>query len=459
MASPANILTKPSSIPCEIFQEICQYLDGADLKRFRLASKVLSFAAELFLFRQVLLRRYVESFERFQQIADHHRFSKLVKAITYDGVTMSRFAGPCPDFDDWFKHFHNAQDRSILQDDTMRRRNRMIQEYIKSLRPDQLVVQYQNYCSIYHSEQFMRWDETKIQDLTNALAKLPRLEEVYFDFHEAEKPTHVDQMSFAYRHVIVAPTYWRTGESYARDFVALLKVARTIPKPLKIVKAIGLPWSYFQRTEEISALTTSTTAHCQHLALEVGMIFARSPSENSNDAKRAANVGRMFLSAPFLETLEISFGLEQPYYHYELTLDEVFGSEAHWPNLKRLKLSGLKADTISLSNLLTTHAATLRSLELIRIRFTRMGNNFWCNFIMLLQTALNLKSIRIGRLGPTGVKDTYEDIPSLCARKWLKGLIPFPRCIEHFIVHGNPCPFTMPHEPENSGDWECPHTH
>lgn len=71
MVSPATNRASSLPMPPEIFHMICANLDQPDQKSFRLVCKSFSYAAEITLFRQVLLKRNVESFMKLRMIAAH----------------------------------------------------------------------------------------------------------------------------------------------------------------------------------------------------------------------------------------------------------------------------------------------------------------------------------------------------------------------------------------------------
>ena len=68
-----------------------------------------NYAAEILLFRQIFLKRNIESFARLNLVAEHPRFRKFVRELHYSGVMLS---GPEPfrDFAQWSQAFEDEDD-------------------------------------------------------------------------------------------------------------------------------------------------------------------------------------------------------------------------------------------------------------------------------------------------------------------------------------------------------------
>lgn len=78
---------------------------------------------------------------------------------------------------------------------------------------------------------------------------------------------------------------------------------------------------------------------------------------------------------------------------------QIFHDGAHWPKLKHLKLQGLGATDSQLKTLLTTHATSLRSLELADMNFHpympdgKQCHGSWAEIILFLQCSLSLETV------------------------------------------------------------------
>ena len=168
-----------------------------------------------------------------------------------------------------------------------------------------------------------------------------------------------------------------------------MTAAHAVQKPLTTVKALDLPWSVFQQSEEMSAMMASAAKTCQHLAIEMNLERPRK--------KGRAGLAKTISSSPSLHTLEISLG----FLYVEMKLSKLFDADAHWPNLRRLKLQALGAMHTSLMKLLTTHAPNLQSLELAHIDFEphqldgKECRCSWVDFLIFIQKSPSLKIVHL----------------------------------------------------------------
>ena len=456
MASSTTHLGSLPLMPPEILVQICKSLDQADLKTFRHACKHFSYAAEISLFRRVLLKRNVESFLKLRLIAGHPRISKLVKALCYSGK-MFLNAYRCKNIDQWCKKYIGHCSEPPLAD--------AIREYFKGLAPEDRQVHYQNFCAHRHSEQLMQQYDTETQNLVSIIAKLPQLEKVCFACDEecaslSDGPVSFDNLGSIARETLVEPTLWGGLDFHAGQFIALLEAVHTVQKPLNAVKALGVPWSVFQQSKVVSAMMVSAVNACQELRIEF-----RNGVDRENGR---ANLAKMISSSPSLQILEISFEYAQfRNRSWVIKFSELFGAGAHWPNLERLKLRTVKAAQTSLINLLTTHAASLRSLELADINLERYRLDekeycgSWVDIIIFMQHSMSLETVRLGGYLSNGLDEVWclhdpdeSDYWHDVGTRPEEGSCLKHR-IERYIVEGGTCPLPSPHDAKESGGWNC----
>ena len=389
-------------------------------------------------------------------ITGHPRISKLVKALCYSGMMISG-AYRCQGFEEW-------RDSMTWQGPFRSCRTRAICEFSKSLTSEELHVHYENLCAHRHSEQLVGKYDIETQDLTSAFAKLPQLEEICFASDDncdtSSDRMGFDQMSSIARKTLVEPRSDGGYLFHAGQLTALLKAAHTVQKPLKKIKALGMRWSVFQQSKEVSSMMASATKACQYLAIEM---------DSGDDRENGrANLAKMVSSSPFLHTLEISFGhLPFEDKRWIARLSELFEAGAHWPNLKRLKLQALRSTDVSLREFLKAHATTLRSLELAHIDLERSQLNrkerpgSWVEIIVFLQSSLSLTTVRLdGNLSNRWDEGWCIHDPD-DSDYWSRfgGSLEEGSCLKHrierFVVEGGACPLPMPHEAEESGGWDC----
>jgi hypothetical protein len=145
-------------------------LPQSDLKSVRLVSHIWDEAAQQLLFETVILKVNLRSFEKLQDISKHRKFSKHVKAISYDGRTLS-IEPARMGIMDWLRlcagsnlgFFGSVQD-SFMEQFSMQQ----LQDY------------YFNYCQYLFGQEHIlrRGNEQKL--LVDALRLLPRLERVEY---------------------------------------------------------------------------------------------------------------------------------------------------------------------------------------------------------------------------------------------------------------------------------------
>ena len=389
-------------------------------------------------------------------IADHPRISPLVKAVCYSGK-MFHNAHLYEDIDQWSEY-------SIGQGFAPRYRS-AIRRYSRALTPLELQMHYQKFCAHHYSEELVRKYEIETQDLTSIIAKLPQLDEVCFARGENhiqpnDDSVSLDQFSSVAQETLVEPEWLGGFEFHAGQFTALLKAAHTLQRPLHTIKAFRVPWCTFQQSKKVSDMMTSATKACQHLQVE---LVSGPDQENGR-----ANLARMISSSPYLHTLEISFNnLFGSNGSWIIMLSEMFEAGAHWPNLERLKLGAMKATDTSLMNLLTTHATSIRSLELADIylegyrRDEKEYHGSWVDIILFLQRSLSLQTVRLSGFLSNGLDEIWCLLDPDQSDYWrdVDGRPEEGSCLKHrieqFVVEGGTCPLPMPHEAKESGGWDC----
>ena len=463
MASPIAHLGSSLPFPAELLQEICKNLDRPDLKTCRLVSHDFSYAAEISLFRHILLKRNVESFMRLRLIAGHPRFSQLVKSLCYSGMVLDKYE-VCSDFENWSADVVQGGEWMNFGDALLR--------HSKSLTPEQLQVHYQKYCAHYHSETLMDEYDIETQDLTDAIGRMPRLDQICFDEGEnyfnfcIDDPMSFDQMTSIGREILQEPCSWAGSEIHEGQIFALLRAAHTFRRQPSTLKALGIPWDFFQDSETVLAILIPTIRDCRYLAFNfVAQASSQIPLHDSTDGK--ANLARTLSGAPFLCTLELSFGFftKDPRFIF-IKLAQIITPGAHWPSLRRLKLHHLESTDVELMGLLTSHAASLKFLDLGTIRLARYqvdGKEFhgsWVEMILFLQTFLHLKSVHLGGFLINEFDEAWSlwdpDKPThnLKVHERPKSGSCLKHRIERFIVEGGTCPLPMPHEAQASGGWD-----
>ena len=86
-----------NSAPLEVLDQIFFSLSIQTLKNVGLVCRSFHYAAERFMFREVLLLPNAESFAKLREISRHARLKDYVKSLVYSGEMLTRFE----DYEHW----------------------------------------------------------------------------------------------------------------------------------------------------------------------------------------------------------------------------------------------------------------------------------------------------------------------------------------------------------------------
>ena len=312
------------AMPVELLRRICESLDHSDLKSCRLVCKHFRYTSEIFLFRRIYLRRNVESFMRFRLIADHPTFRKHVKSLFYDTRLLSGTLY-CMEFENWNSSVLSRRPRCT----PVHREFLVIRDYAQKLEPKELQAHYQRYCAFYHGEKLMHQYDVETQDLMSGFAKLPQLGEVCFMCHEDKEEKGVwsfHELSLIAQETLIEPNS-PPGLLHAKSFTAVLEAAYAVQRPLKTIKALGVPWSFFQQSKGNSSMMASATESCQYLAIEMYAERNAGVDFENDRENRIGSLANMISSSPSLHTLDISFRLRG--YDFAVKLSEIIDPKVH----------------------------------------------------------------------------------------------------------------------------------
>lgn len=430
MASRGKHQQHAPPMPSEIFHQISKNLDPADLKRCRPVCRNFNYAAKISLFREILLRPNILSFTNFCLIAYEPQISKLVKVVCYSAKMLPSGIASYEWLEESCTHYSQLDRYSGV--------NRELWENT----PVQRGGSFRKFEANFRREPYSQNYNLKTQDLTSIFVKLSQLEEMYFDCDEEDlfvkSFENFDQLTSVAPETLTVPESLNGNDFQVAQFTALLKATHTAPRPLKTFKALNVPWNFFQQSKEMLASMTLATNGCQYLAIEIG--------NGQGEKSGRANLAKLISSSPFLHTLEISHRFHQNL-GAGLKLSELFGTGVHWPQLRRLKLQTLDATETGLKKLSTTHATTLRSLELVRIDlhpYQPYGKDCygpWVDIIVFLQASLSLRNFRLD----ISLFNTRDErwYPDSCIRGR----------IERFVVEGGTAHFLSHMIQELSYDW------
>ena len=455
----ASSKTAPASIettPQELLQLICKYLARPDSKSSRLVSREFNHAAEVSLYRQIFLRRNMDSFCKFRMIASQPHLAKLVRALTYSGKMLHHGDGEIT-FNRWYE---DMICQGLTPPNTIRDFEILRQQFT----PRELQDCYQNFCRYYHSEELMQKFDTEGEDLIMLFDKLSQIQEVRFDSYDNPLtpmyPCSLDHFSSVGREMLVEPAHWSGDQYHVGQFTALLAAAHKNDRRLGTIKGLDLQWEVFQQSDEILAMMGASISHCEHLVLNV--------TWHRRIENEEAQVAWMISNALRLRVLELDFGWIPVCFGILPTqamtkLSRLFVHRTHWPHLTALKLQGISGSEVDLKELLLAHATTLRSLELTHMRLephkfqgiVRHGS--WVRLILFLHDSLDLENICFQGRFTNQWNETWlaGDATTTCAPSTLslQHCDTFMYRIERYVVEGGDFPLPWPTETEGSS-WQ-----
>ena len=403
--------------PPEILDQVFSELSPVDLQNVRLVCPSFALSAARHLFRKVFIWPNKECLQNLDRITSHPAFRKYVRSVVYSERVFPLFG----DFDDW--RFRLSTSTKTLEN---------LEDY------------YQAYVLRTEYEKDLRANGILKRKLTRALALMPSLEHVY-----------------------VNPLIHTRG-----DKASILRVSQeTLCEPLLFAEDSSATSK--QRCEMLESLCDSNS---QIKVLE-GRLLGREtldhPSAPLHSLGRRIRrltlrlfgyehystvclVGLMQVleKAIGLETLELSFYVREVGYAPVVLFDQIWPNVVHYSSLKCLSLTGFRMSQLRLLGVLSLHASTLRSLQLIDIDFEwkeardNICAGSWTDTIHFLEEHLNLTraefvGVLTNRWNEAWFFEDKEDhIICGCQNKPLTETLKYR--IEQYVVEGGICPLDLP---------------
>lgn len=436
-------------------------LPRSDLKSVRLVSHIWDEAAQQLLFQTVILKVNLRSFEKLRDISQHHKLSKHVRAISYDGRTL--WVEPAKmGFTDWVRLCagSNLGFFGSVRDD-----------FMEQFSTQQLEVYYFNYCHYLFGQEHILRRGNEQQLLVDALRLLPRLERVGYaaprsydgEFIRVAPP--MSSLSLLAQEILTEPDSVHGYRESDGHFWTLLQSACVSGrgKTLNSVQGSDLDLARWK------TIATSSRSYCKaltalrHLSLEFKLVL--------EDDVQSTFLADMVANLPSLLSLRLSFdylSFDNP--HASINLSQVIDSNATWRYLSKLSLQAVVTTEEFIRGLLSRHANSLRSLELSNIRFKgttattdKENRDYWVRFILFLGQAMSLTHVKFtGAFSNSWdegwtTRDTDErrhhrqvGVPT----EWPTDCLKYR--IERYITQGAECPFRLRTENESRDCWDEP---
>ncbi|KAH6667812.1 hypothetical protein B0J14DRAFT_172849 [Halenospora varia] len=426
-------------IPPEIVSSICEYLKRPDLRNVRLLHRVFDSAARRILFRTIFLKVNSLSFGRLLEISKNETLRHHVEVVVYDGRELD--LSQIPEFKNWLCYdAARGIGLAILQ---------KREDFLARFSRQQLQEYYFNFCRYVTlaQEQISQWGNEE-EWLREATRRFPRLSAIEYAESELdpEYGRELQPMSLfsqMAQEILAEPD---EGLGFCNaHFWALVRAVfcgQERPPQVKALRGEMLDYEYFPMLNQ--AVPQLNLRSVQRLSLDF-------VSEGQGTATQT--LASFLKCAPNLSTLRLSFGDQPGLLHNPATFlpTGLFDQSLHWNHLRDLSLQNLVLSPSRLQQLLRGHSTTLRSLELSDMTLqlgseTIVGGDraLWIRIIEFLSQSLSLNRIKlVGYF----MADTNEAWTTSAGAGYAFICAPQGRCllsrIEHFIIHGGPCPFTL----------------
>ncbi|ELR10084.1 hypothetical protein VC83_07588 [Pseudogymnoascus destructans] len=428
-------------IPPEILSLFCECLDQQDLRNVRLLNRAFDNAARRILFRTIFLKVNLHSFGKLSNISEHETLRHYVEVFIYDGRELEFAEGSA--FEEWLHH--TAATGIGMLSDTR-------DKFLARFSQQQLHEYYFNFCRYVRLVQGpILQGDNEIKWLLKAMRRFPRLSVVeYAENEQGFKDDDRELQPMSFFSPLAQETLAEPEEGWGRwdkHFWALVCAVFRSENPQQVKQLRGEMLDYESLRKVEKAIPQLTLKNIQLLCLEF-------TSEDHMSQASTRSLAALLKRAPNLTSLRLSYGdhlrsLENISTSFRSRL---FDTSLHWKHLTNLSLQNLALSPSYLQQLLQRHSTTLLSLELSDMALQR-GNEtieggaraLWITMIQFLSQSMSLKRIKlIGRF----TTDTNEAWSTCGAGE--DGSVCPPRqdgClisrIEHFIIHGGLCPFTL----------------
>ena len=439
-------------VPQEILQLICKHMGRSDLKNARLACRELNNAAEISLFRQVLLRRNRESFRRLQMITSTPYIAMHVRAIAYSSRMLQEWPENT-DFEEWRREhlgeglFHPRGDVSELE---------------QSCTMADMQCCYSNWCEHRHSQKLVDELDLEMKGLDAAFRELHQLDEIRFGHvknypPDSARPVRPELFSSLGREMMVEPDRINGISHHLGQFTAMMTAAHKSNKLLKRIKCFSLEWKVFEQQHEVLSMMIANMRNCEHFELIIW------PKNRPESEKGQVQISSMMRNAPRLRTIILGFSTrkDEPL-SKAIDLSRLFPPQSHWPRLRTLQLHGVKTSDIQLKAFLAAHASSLTILRLCYVHLSpyeskgRLHHGSWVATILFLHDALKLSEVSFSGFFTNSGNENWRVRGSTAAvgQDPLPTTETFKERVQRYVVDGGDFPLPRPIETEDEFRWQ-----
>jgi hypothetical protein len=311
------------SLPTELVDQVCTFLQPRDLKALRLACRELECIASKHLLETVYLDLLPDSFDRLLSVSAHPTLSRYVRTIFYVPV---RFFS-CTSLDDFRECCHNT-----LLDELSDRRGLDYPEDL-SLSDERWLDHYNNHETHCRMQQQLLESSTIESVLYQAFTSFPKLDTlVMVDFFTSTstdfgRTFYTSPMQKALKQTLLGTCKEPTGLLARHPYSLLLAASSAGIKP----KEIAL--RFFEQT--FFDLATSNPAYTQSVLDRLQILRINMPLSQDPDDGWVSRFVLFLRSCPSLQKVELVFNGERavPWM--------ILGSHLPWLELRSLWLRGI----------------------------------------------------------------------------------------------------------------------
>ncbi len=356
-----------------------------------------------------------------------------MKSVFYRGGILLR----CQDYADW----HSTPMR-----DTRRLDNGFRSGFIEPLPSDpmELEKRYMRYCSCVKSNELTQLNNDAWRRMSEAFPQLPNLSSVTFDPRLEHSGGEISAKSpcGTPRWSLIEP-----GTAYfPAQFGGLVGALDASGVSLNRFDVTGICWHSFEGSLQPLGRIVQRV---NHLSLCFQYTHRASGTHRASWTRRDM-LHEVVSKASGLQTLELCFLFPSislfPWngsWSY-MELSEFLPRHAHWPSLARLKLEKIPTTQSALMDLLSSHARTLRSLQLQCIGIygvettDEFGEHAWTEMVHFMQRELSLTEVFIDG----NILGCNIGCETVVAEGWWEDTLGFK--VERYIIDGGVCPLDNP---------------
>lgn len=376
-------------LPIEIILAICSLLPLADCKNTRLACRSLSHAAEVYIYRTIILYPTIKSFCRLTLISNDPRHCHYVRTLTYIGNG----------------YLMHAQKNTLI-------------EKLSNCKAIAGLDVDDPYASVFTRmiTAGLLKEGFEIRLLGTTLASLTGLRDIQLRLNVETSDDVFCDISF-------------------RGFGAILCAANRLATQLTTLQA-KVNTEVFNCTFPLFPRIQESIKHVRHLSLECHLLSKYGWRSNSH-----RGLATTIRNASCLSTLEITSR------HYLIDLSKIFPTTNHccssWPSLAHLKLDGFRTLEDPLRLLLSTHAFSLKSLVLNELAFVPPlsaatfdkdgppSTALWISLVHFLQHSLQLEKVSL--MGAERIRCLGSRV--YAGPDWISNACPLIKLFEEYIIH------------------------